>query len=196
VIERLLAVYDIDLHWAPYFLDPSMPLEGRTRTPQTTADTPKSDLERRGEEAGIEFRRGRTFSPHTHLALEAAEFAQEHGSVQQVLDYHRALFKAYFTDFENLMDIDVLVKHADAAGLDGAAMRRALTDRIYFEAVDQGIEHSYAIGVTGIPTFILNDQYAIVGAQEYETFVRVLERLGVPRRADAPPESAQGATEP
>lgn len=194
MIERLWKTYDIDLHWAPFFLDPSMPPEGRTRAPQTTADSPKSNLELRGEEVGIEFRRGRTFSPNTHLAQQAAHFCHDHGTAQQVLDYHRALFKAFFTDFENLMDIDVLVKHAVAAGLDGEALRAALQRGDYREAVDQGVEHSYAIGVTGIPTFILNDRYAVVGAQEYAVFERVMAELGVPRRNGAPP-SSDGALE-
>src|SRR5690606_11398423 len=102
---------------------------------------------------------------HTHLALQASEFAHEHGDTPTVIAYHRALFKAYFTDFEDLMDVEVLVKHARAVGLDGDALRAALADGTYRAQVDEGIEHSYAIGVQGIPTFILNDQYAIVGAQ-------------------------------
>ena len=52
--------------------------------------------------------------------------------------------------------------------------------------MDQGIEHSYAIGVSGIPTFILNDRYAVVGAQTYEAFEQVMAKLEVPRR-EAPP---------
>lgn len=182
VIERLWNEYDITLDWAPFFLDPTIPPEGRERKPQSAPDAPKSDLEKRGELEGIDFRRGRTFTPHTHLALQASEFAHQHGDTRTVVDYHRALFKAYFTDFENLMDPEVLVKHAAAVGLDGDAMRTALADGTYREIVDQGIEHSYAIGVQGIPTFILNDQYAVVGAQDYATFEKIMERLGVQRR--------------
>ena len=33
------------------------------------------------------------------------------------------------------------------------------------------------IGVTGVPTRVLNDRYAIVGAQPYEVFVRALEQI-------------------
>lgn len=54
VIDRLWQKYDFTLDWAPYFLDPSIPPEGRTRVPTTTAETPKSDLEKRAESEGIE----------------------------------------------------------------------------------------------------------------------------------------------
>lgn len=186
-IERLWRHWDFTLDWAPYFLDPTIPPEGRHREPRTKPDDPKSDLELRGEALGIDFRRGRTFIPHTHLALQASEFAHQHGDTRTVINYHRALFKAHFTDFEDLMDPDVLVRHAAECGLDGDALRTALDEGTYREAVDQGIEHSYAIGVQGIPTFILNDQYAIVGAQDYATFEKVMERLGVSRREEPLP---------
>lgn len=182
VIDRLWREWDITLDWAPFFLDPTIPPEGKTRQPRMAEGDPKSDLELRGEALGIDFRRGRTFIPHTHLALQASEFAHQHGDTRTVIAYHRALFKAHFTDFEDLMDAEVLVKHATAAGLDAEAMRTALAEGSMVETVDRGIEHSYAIGVQGIPTFILNDEYAIVGAQDYATFEKVMDRLGISRR--------------
>ena len=103
-----------------------------------------------------------------------------------MIEFHRALFKAHFTDQENLMEADVLVRAAEACGLDGEALRGGLAEGTYREEVDRGIEHSYAIGVSGIPTFILNDQYAVVGAQTYEVFERVMAQLNVPRRKPEP----------
>ncbi len=186
VIDRLWQKYDFELDWAPYFLDPSIPPEGRVRAPTTTADTPKSDLEKRADAEGIEIRRGRTFTPHTHLALQASEWAHNQGDARTVLDYHRALFKAHFTDHENLMEPDVLARAATSVGLDGDDLRAALAEGRYKQAVDEGIEHSYAIGVSGIPTFILNDQYAVVGAQTYEVFERVMAEMGVEPREIIP----------
>lgn len=183
VIDRLWQKYDFTLDWAPYFLDPSIPPEGRTRTPTTTADTPKSDLEKRAEAEGIELRRGRTFTPHTHLALQASEWARDNGDPRTALEFHRALFKAHFTAHENLMEVDVLARAAEQVGLDGADLRKALADGEFKQRVDEGIDHSYAIGVTGIPTFILNDQYAVVGAQPYEVFEQIMAKLGVEERA-------------
>jgi predicted DsbA family dithiol-disulfide isomerase len=185
-VERIQREWDVALRWAPYLLDPSIPPEGRQRTPQTNPDTPKSHLELMGEARGIEFRRGRTFTPNSHLALEAGEYATEHGTTDQVLAFHRALFKANFTDFANISDAAVLVRIAGEHGFDTDDVRDALASGRYREQVDEGIAHAYEIGVTGIPTFVFLDRYAVVGAQEYATFASVLERLGA-RRRDAPP---------
>lgn len=186
-IERLYRNWEIELDWAPFFLDPSIPPEGRTRAAQP-ADAPESPLEARGKRLGLDFRRGRTFTPHTLLALQASEFARQHGSTEQVIAYHRALFRAYFTDHENLMDPAVLVRHAAAAGLDGEALRDALANGTHEAAVNEAIEQSYAIGVQAIPTFILDEQYAVVGAQEYATLERVMEQMQGRRRATPLPD--------
>ncbi len=181
-VERVYREWEVTLEWAPFFLDPSIPPEGRTRTPTTTPDTPPSAMELRGEALGIKFKRGRTFQPHTHLALEAGEWVAEFGNTEQVIEFHRRLFRVHFTDHESLMDLDVLAREATATGLDGEALRAALISGEVREAVDAGIEHAYSIGVTAIPTFIFDGKYAVVGAHEYPTFERVLEQLGAKRR--------------
>jgi predicted DsbA family dithiol-disulfide isomerase len=181
-VEKLQREWDVDVEWAPFFLDPSIPPEGRTRQPRTTADTPKSALEERGESLGIQFTRGRTFTPNSMLSLQAGAFAKEHGTPEQQHEFHKAMFKTHFTTLGNLGEIETLKELATEVGLDAEALAEALSDGRYREQVEQEIEWARAVGVTGIPTFILNDQYAVVGAQPYEVFEQVMEQLGAKRR--------------
>ena len=190
-VEKLRAEYpEVDVRWVPYLLDPTIPPEGKQRKPQTTADTPKSALELRGEAAGITFRRGRTFTPNSHLALEAAEYAIEHGHDSDA--FHRALFKAHFEDFDNIGDIDVLVRIGGEQGLDGGELREVLESGSYRETVDHAIEWARAVGVTGIPTFVFNEKYAVVGAQEYPAFQGMMAKLAEEARAEAEPPVGEG----
>ena len=179
-VERLRREYALDVRWSPFLLDPSIPPEGRTREPRTQPGDPPTHLELRGEHAGITFRRGRTFTPNSHLALETAEYAQEHGHDGE--DLHRALFEAHFEHDENLGDLETLLRIGAAQGLDRADLREALETGRYRRQVDHRIAWAGALGVTGVPTFIFNDRYGVVGAQEYEVFERVMEQLAVPRR--------------
>jgi len=39
------------------------------------------------------------------------------------------------------------------------------------------VRHSQEIGVTGVPTYVINDRYAIVDAQLYEVFKRALAQI-------------------
>jgi predicted DsbA family dithiol-disulfide isomerase len=47
----------------------------------------------------------------------------------------------------------------------------------YMATVVDKVRWAYQIGVTGVPTYVINNRYAIVGAQPYEVFIDVLEQL-------------------
>lgn len=132
-------------------------------------------MEERGEALGITFSRGRTLTSNSHLALEAAEFAADH---EGGFAFHRAMFKAYFDELEDIGKVDTVVRVAESVGLDGTELRAALESGEYRQAVDDGIRWSRQIGVTGVPTFVFDEQYGVVGAQDHEVFVSMLSRLG------------------
>lgn len=132
-------------------------------------------MEERATSLGITFSRGRTMTSNSHLALEAAEFALAQGAG---LAFHRAMFRAYFEDLEDIGQVETVVRVGVSAGLDGEALRAALTGRIYRQQVDDGIRWSREIGVTGVPTFVFDHQYGVVGAQDHEVFVSVMEQMG------------------
>jgi predicted DsbA family dithiol-disulfide isomerase len=178
-VEKLREQYDLAISWAPFFLDPSIPPEGRTREPYTKPGDPPTHLEVRGEQSGLVFTRGRTFTPNSHLALEVGEYAQEAGHSGDGL--HRELFREHFELMGNLGDIDTLVRIGAENGLDGEDLRAALDEGRYREQVDHRIAWAQAVGVSAVPTFVFDERFAVVGAQEYDTFERVMEQLEVPR---------------
>ena len=184
-VEKLREHYELEVRWWPFLLDPSIPAEGREREPRTKPDDPPTQLEERGERVGIAFRRGRRFTPNSHLALETAEYAQEIGHDGEGL--HRALFAAHFEGDADLGDLETLVAIGGEQGLDRDELRSVLSEGRYRSQVDERIAIARQIGVRGVPTFIFNERDAVVGAQEYEVFEQVLEQLGVPRR-DGPAE--------
>ncbi len=185
--------YPVTTRWAPYLLDSTIPPEGKPRSPSTAPDAPPTHLELRAQTGGLTFRRGSVLTPSSHLALQAAEFANDHDAHSDGL--HRALFKAHFEDFENIGEPDVVVRIASEHGIDGEALREALDSGRYRERVDEQIEWARSIGVTGVPTFVFNDKYAIVGAQEYSVFQSVMAQLGCsPRGEDATPSESPPAS--
>ncbi len=153
----------------------------------TEPDAPPTPVEQRGEKLGIQFNRGRTWSSYSHPALEAAEFATQTSDFDTVWNFHKRIFKAYFTELENIGDTDLLVRLANETGLDGDELRRALDERRYVAEVDEGIAWSRGIGVTAIPTFVFNERMGMVGAQELPAFREMMRRIeNPPKNADAP----------
>ena len=181
-VEKLRREYELEVRWWPFLLDPSIPPEGREREPRTTPDDPPTQLELRGERVGIPFRRGRRFTPNSHLALQTAEYAQEIGHDGDGL--HRALFAAHFEGEADLGDLDTLIAIGGEQGLDRDELRTVLSEGRYRQQVDERIDWARQIGVRGVPTFVFDERHGVVGAQEYEVLEQVMEQLEVPRRSD------------
>jgi predicted DsbA family dithiol-disulfide isomerase len=72
----------------------------------------------------------------------------------------------------------VLRAVAEEVGLDAAEMQREVESEKYTANVADRVRWAYQIGVTGVPTYVINDRYAIVGAQPYEVFKDALDALG------------------
>jgi predicted DsbA family dithiol-disulfide isomerase len=137
------------------------------------ADGP-TEMEKRAESLGIKFTRGRTWTSNSLLALETAAFAAEHPLRDE---FHSALFKCYFTDLGDIGQVDTLVEIADGIGMDGAALRSALDDHTYRDEVEQGLGLAREIGISSVPTFVIDDQYAVLGAQDLLVFTDLFKRL-------------------
>lgn len=137
-------------------------------------------MEQRAAGLGIAFTRGRTWTSNSRLALEAAEFAGEHGDAMR---YQRAMFKAYFEDLSDIGDIETIVRIGKEAGLPEGELREALTSGQYRDEVEEGIRWAQQVGVTAVPTFVLDGKYPIVGAQEGQAFEQLLQtKLGLSPR--------------
>ena len=165
----------MEVRHAPYLLDPTTPPEGKARRPMTRPEDPPTAMELRAEALGIRFTRGRTWTSNTLLAHEGGEFAFEQG---RDWEYTRAMFKAYFEDLADIGKVDTVVAVGESAGLDGAALRQALEAGTYREAVAETIRWTREIGVSGVPTYVFAEKYAVVGAQDYDVFESIIQRLG------------------
>ncbi|MBA4180665.1 MAG: hypothetical protein C0506_08775 [Anaerolinea sp.] len=172
--------FEIDVRFAPFLLDPSIPPEGKPRRQQSQPGDPPSPLELRGQSLGITFNRGRERTSYSLAALEAAEFATANGAG---IPFHKAMFEAYFTGLRDISDLGLIVQVGETAGLDGPALRHALETGEYRQQVIDGIGWSRSVGVTAIPTFVFDDQYGVVGAQDYSVLQDVMRELGHAPRA-------------
>jgi predicted DsbA family dithiol-disulfide isomerase len=182
-VDRLSREYDFEVRLAPYLLRPETPPEGIPSRRIVPLDAPPTDTERRADKLGIKFTRGRTWSSNSHYALEASAFAHDYGDQWR---FHRAMFKAYFEDLEDIGKVDTVVGVGASVGLNAGDLRTALEDGVYREAVDAGIEWSRGIGVTAIPTFIFNERFAMVGAHELGSFRDAMEKIGQAPRTTLP----------
>lgn len=118
---------------------------------------------------------------NSHLALEAAEFAREHGGFER---YHHALFSAYFEDRRDIGDPDVLSDVAMTSGVDDQGLRQALADRRYSATIDRVTDAARTDEIVSMPTFVFSGGFRLTGAQDYAVFKSITSRL-LAKRAQA-----------
>ena len=121
----------------------------------------------------------RKMTYNSRLAQEMGKWAESLGRGDE---FHDKVFRAYFADGKNIGDISVLVSLAGQIGLPEKMARKILDNRSFRDAVDRDWEHSRMMGVTAVPTFIM-DSKAVVGAQPYEVLEQFIKDRGVSVRS-------------
>ncbi len=175
MVERLKTEYGAEIEWRPFYLRPDTPPEGMELPDYVKARAAQSHehLRQRANAIGLEMVFP-THIPNTRLAHEATEYARQRG---KGFEFHHAVFEKFYGKGQDISKWNVLRAAAEEVGLDAEEMQRLVEAGTYTAAVQSEVDQAYQIGVTGVPTYVLNDRYAIVGAQPYEVFQQALERL-------------------
>ena len=111
---------------------------------------------------------------NSRRALAAAEFARQRGRFEAM---HHALFKAHWELTGRLENIDDLVAIGASVGLDPEQLRSAIEDGRYEGVIDETRREAESVGINAIPAHVFGSRYLVVGAQPYEVFRQVLDRL-------------------
>mmetsp|Transcript_79701 Transcript_79701/g.247287 ORF Transcript_79701/g.247287 Transcript_79701/m.247287 type:complete len:210 (-) Transcript_79701:99-728(-) len=181
--------------WHPYFLDPSLPLEGLTR---------RANYRRRGmDDARLE-KMERSMAKLFHA--EGLQYSAD-GATGSTMDSHRlaswtftkygaeaqhrfvsALFHRHFCEGQSPSDSTALLGAAEDAGLDISAARGLLESDLGRQRVIDAAQEVAPL-VTGVPHYFLAVEGTVSesrprgvisqvpGAQDKETFVLVLRAL-------------------
>jgi predicted DsbA family dithiol-disulfide isomerase len=123
-----------------------------------------------GAQFGITFV-DRPFLSNSRLALQAAEFSREQGRFDA---FHEAVFAAYFSHGLDIGSPDVIEQIGRDCGLDAEAMQQAVTSGKYLFKLEEAKEDAAYHGVTGVPSFFINEKKSIIGAQPLDVFRKIL----------------------
>ena len=158
----------------PYELHPEVPSEGWTAR-EGRGRRLYERIAAECEEAGLPFTRPPRI-PNTRRALATSEWVRQHApDVHKTL--HRSMFDALFVEGAALDDPDVLDGLVLRAGADAAACRAAVDAGEMDAALDASREAAIDAGVTGTPSWFLDDRLLIPGLQSPEIYDRMVTRL-------------------
>jgi predicted DsbA family dithiol-disulfide isomerase len=90
---------------------------------------------------------------------------------------HEIMFRFYFTEAYDIGSIDVIKSVAVEIGMDTNDTTKAIQDGRYRPRLIKARQEGEKINLTGVPTFIINGKYKIVGAQPLDVFKEVFSKL-------------------
>ena len=175
--------HQINVTWRPYMLDPAVPEGGmpyRDYMKSKFGDGPsnkfkamREHLEAAAPDAGITFRFGEIpMRPNTLNAHRLMRWATGQGLGNQAAE---ALFKSFFDDLEDVGNFDILARIAGDVGLDQELVGELLTKEDDKNTVREEIMFFRNLGVSGVPCFIYQGQFAVQGAQPPAAHIKAIE---------------------
>jgi predicted DsbA family dithiol-disulfide isomerase len=176
VVEKLKAEHNVDVEWRPFYLYFDTPPEGKElpdHVKRARANGSEVRLRQMADSYGMEFESTKRIY-NTHLAHEATEYAREQGKGNE---FHKVIFRKVYAEGQDPGQWDVLRSAAEEVGLNADEIQREVENEKYTANVADQVRWAYQIGVTGVPTYVINNRYAIVGAQPYEVFKNALEQI-------------------
>ena len=179
--RRLTAVLDslgdeihAEVRHHAFLLNPGAPPEGldiRQMLAERYGSDPRpmfARVEAVARDAGIPLDLSRqrraydTTAAHTLLRHAPAK-----GTQSELVD---ALFVAYFLEARNVSDVEVLVDVASRHGFTAEEVRQLVQDGAELALTRLDAQNASRSGVSGVPLFILNERFALSGAQPPEIF--------------------------
>ncbi|MFW2333626.1 DsbA family oxidoreductase [Ilumatobacter sp.] len=196
-VEQLDGEIELDVVYRPYQLDPtaspgtSQPVIEAYAKKFGGPDQARAIIERVTQEAageGVEFRMDRALRANTLLAHRLLWLAELPGSPTDQSALKERLLQAYFIDGLDIGDPEVLADCAAEVGFPRQDVVDFLESGGGRAEVAAYLDQAIDSGISAVPTFVVNGQWAIPGAQDADTFVNVIRRLHEKVAADATAE--------
>lgn len=182
---------DVSIHWRAFQLNPGMPAEGMARDAYLAlkfgGDARATQIYKAIDEAGagegIAFAFDRIErAPNTVNAHRLIRHAAGLGQDGVVVE---ALFTGYFLEGRDIGSNEVLADIAGESGLDRTATRAFLDSTEGTPEIRAEHDFAVSLNITGVPCFIVESRYALIGAQEPDAFMPVFDLVEQEARAAA-----------
>jgi predicted DsbA family dithiol-disulfide isomerase len=188
---RLVPDVPVDVRWRPFFLNPWVPREGISREDYLTTKFGSVDAYKgiagrvvaAASEEGLNYRPDLVKrQPNTIDCHRLIHWADGKGKAAEM---KQRLMELYFRDGGDLTDINVLVQAGADVGLDADDLRKRLATDEDVALISGWAQEAADKGISGVPTFVFAQKYAVSGAQAPEVLARAIRQVSAEVNAQA-----------
>lgn len=185
-LEKALAqlpfIGEVEIAYKSYELDPNAKMydgvsideaiSQKYGIPLEQAKASNEGIVQAAKEVGLSFDFNQMKPTNTLDAHRLTKFAKTKGKEEAMLE---RLYQAYFEEGVLISDEKTLIDLGVEVGLESEDVTKVLRDQTAFLGEVRTDETTAAqLGITSAPYFVLNDKYAVKGAQPVELFIRAL----------------------
>ncbi len=184
-LDLMGSSFQYELHFQPFELNPQLPKEGKNLfdylSEKYGMDSERIEgnqqhLRKRGDELGFVFGKREyiwnSFDAHRLLYWAETELGLE---TQRKLKL--ALLTEYHTESKNPSDQQVLINIVEQLGFDKDRAEFILKSDLFSKEVRELEEEWQALGISAVPSIVIDREQLIQGAQPVDVFVGILMRL-------------------
>lgn len=181
-LAHLCGASEPEINWRPFQINPDIPTEGVDVDQYLAAvfgsreagRAALRDVATAAEQDGIRFDFGRVPRvPNTMDAHRVILMAGENGQAREVAE---RLFRGFFEEGLDIGRTEVLAELGGDAGMNGEQVKDCLASDRYRNAVRITESRARSVGLTGVPSFVINKRLAVTGVHEPEMLLSVVEK--------------------
>jgi protein disulfide-isomerase len=184
-LEGFAGKDQLEIEWKSFQLDPSIPevpadqgdvyryVANRKGISYEQSKQMHEDVVRMAKNAGLDYNFEKVLVTNSLKGHRLIQLAKSKGLGDAA---EERLFLAYFTEGKDLNDGDTLIALGKEIGLPEQEILEAMVNPVWLQQIEAEVDEAQALGVRGVPFFVLDRKYGISGAQPAEVMLRSVEK--------------------
>ena len=188
---KLVPDVPVEVNFRPFFLNPWVPREGISREQYLTTKFGSVEAYKgiAGRVVAAAAQEGLSYHPELVArqpnTIDCHRLIRWAGDIGKAPEMKQRLMELYFRDGGDLTDTNVLVQAASDVGLDADDVRKRLASDEDVALVSAQAQEAAEKGISGVPTFVFAQKYAVSGAQPAEQLARAIRQVSAEINAQA-----------
>lgn len=183
-LESFSETVNIDVIFKSFELDPNAEKKTTSTTQErvmkkygmSTLQTKEmiDSVTEQAKDVGLEFHYDTVRYTNTFDAHRITKYGESKGKGREITE---KLFHAYFNENKQMSDFKVLTDIADEIGLDILEVQEMLSNNQFATNVRMDEAEAQRMGIHAVPYIVINEKYAVSGAQSPEVFIEIIKKV-------------------
>lgn len=180
-LEQFEHAEEVSVIWHSFQLDPDAPERVEVSNVERIAEkygvsvadatASQQQLAADAAEVGLDYQWEKAVGGNSYDAHRLVHFARFQGAEEKVTD---RILRAWYSEGASIGDKQVLLDLAVEAGLDADEVRGVLESDSFGHEVRSDLAVAQQIGITSVPTFVLDQKFGVPGAQPVDVMLNAI----------------------